>query len=47
MTWPPMEQDMDTNYETCSVSMPKLEGVPVTEEGGEFSPPSNVPITDY
>ena len=38
---------MDTNYETCSVSMPELEGVLVREEGGEFSPPANVLITNY
>ena len=37
---------MDTNFEAGSGSMPKLEGVPVTEEGGEFSPPANVPIID-
>ena len=43
----PMEREMDKNSETGSVSMPQLEGVLVTEDGGELSPPANVPITDY
>ena len=38
---------MENNYETGSASILELEGVPVTEEGGEFSPPTNVSITDY
>ena len=38
---------MDTNSKACSVSMPELEGVPFTEGGGEFSPPANVPITEF
>ena len=47
MAWPPMEREIDTNYEIGSVSMPELEGVPVAEEGGKFSHPANVLITDY
>ena len=47
MTRPPMEREMDINSKTGSVSIPELEGVPVTEEGGELSPPTNVSITDY
>ena len=37
---------MDTNSEEGNGSMPELEGVPVIEGGGEFSPPANVPISD-
>ena len=38
---------MDTNSEASRGFIPKLEGVLVMEGGGEFSPPANVPITDY
>ena len=47
MTRYPMEQEMEINSETGSASIPELEGVLVTEDGGELSPPTNVPITDY
>ena len=42
-----MEWEMEINYETWSSFIPELEGVLVTEKGGEFSPPANVPIIDY
>ena len=35
---------MENNFEACSASMPDLEGVPVEEEGDEFSPHANAPI---
>ena len=38
---------MEINYETWSAYIPELEGVPVAEEEGEFSPSANVSITDY
>ena len=42
-----MEQEMHVNLDVGSGSLLELEGVLVTEEGGEFSLPSNVPITNY
>ena len=38
---------MDTNFESGSGYMPELEGVLVMKGGGEFSPPPNVPITEF
>ena len=38
---------MATNYEEGSGPMPELEGILVTEEGGEFSPLFNAPITRF
>ena len=38
---------MDINYETGSASILELEGVPIMEEGCEFSPLANIPIIDY
>ena len=47
MNRPPMDQEMDTNSEASSVSMPELEGVLVMKEAGKFSPPASIPIIDY
>ena len=38
---------MDVNLYVGSRSLPELEGDPVMEEGGDFSLPTNVPITHY
>ena len=42
-----MDQDMDVNSDAGSGSLVELEGVPMMEEQGEFSLPTNVPIIDY
>ena len=38
---------MDVNSDLGSGSLLKLEGVPVMEEKGEFSIPTNICINDY
>ena len=42
-----MERETNTNSKEGSVSMSELEGVLVIEEGSEFSPLSNLPITEF
>ena len=39
-----MKREMDASSEKGSVSMPELKGVPVREEGGEFSPQLMFPL---
>ena len=47
MAQPPIEREMDTNFDVGNLPTAGLEGDLVEEGGGEFSPSSNPPIIEY